>query len=69
MTNLALKEGLKDVRQEKVVARYIKNEFDKSMGFGWNCVVGRNFGSHIVHQTKKYVFFQVRELSVLLWKS
>lgn len=38
-------------------------------GNGWNCVVGRNFGGHVIHQTKKYIFFQVRELSVLLWKA
>lgn len=38
-------------------------------GNGWNCVVGRNFGGHVIHQTKKYIFFQVKELSILLWKS
>ena len=38
-------------------------------GFGWNCVVGRNFGGHVIHQTKKYIFFQVKELSILLWKA
>jgi len=30
---------------------------DKEDGYGWNCVVGKNFGSHIIHQTKKYIFF------------
>lgn len=38
-------------------------------GNGWNCVVGRNFGGHVIHQTKKYIFFQVKELNVLLWKA
>jgi dynein light chain LC8-type len=51
-----------------VISRFLKNEMDKR-GNGWNCVVGRNFGGHVIHQTKKYVFFQVRELSVLLWKA
>ena len=56
-------------KHERLISRYIKNEFDKFDGFGWNCVVGKNFGSHIIHQTKKYVFYQVRELSFLLWKA
>jgi len=56
-------------KQEKMLANYLKQEFDKFEGLGWNCVVGRNFGSHIVHQTKKYIYFQVRDIYVLLWKA
>ena len=56
-------------RQEKQLANFLKTEFDKQYGVGWNCVVGRNFGSHVVHQTKKYVYFQVRDTFVLLWKA
>lgn len=68
LVELSLKESIKEMKQEKVIARYLKTEMDKR-GNGWNCVVGRNFGGHVIHQTKKYVFFQVRELSILLWKS
>ena len=56
-------------KQEKQIAHHIKQEFDKIDGSGWNCIVGRNFGSHIIHQTKKYVFYQIKELSFLLWKA
>jgi len=49
--------AVKDYKQEKQIAHYIKYELDKIDGYGWNCIVGRNFGSHIIHQTKKYVFF------------
>ncbi len=42
---------------------------DKSGGPGWNCIIGKNFGAHVIHQAKKYVFLQMRELSVLLWKA
>jgi len=54
---------------ERQISNHFKNEFDKFGGHGWNCIVGNNFGSHVVHQTKKYIFFQVKELSVLLWKA
>ena len=67
--NEGLKASIKDNKQERVVSRYLKNEMDKSGGPGWNCIVGKNFGAHVIHQAKKYVFLQMRELSVLLWKA
>ncbi|KRX07222.1 hypothetical protein PPERSA_00379 [Pseudocohnilembus persalinus] len=54
---------------EREVANWIKEKLDKDHPYGWNCVVGRSFGSHIVHRTKNYVFFQVAELSILVWKA
>lgn len=56
-------------RQEKQLAQHLKNEFDKQYGVGWNCVAGRNFASHVVHQTKKYIYFEIKDTCVLLWKS
>ena len=39
-------------------------------GESWNCVVGKNFGSHVIHQTEGYLFCSYRdEMSILLWKS
>ena len=39
-------------------------------GESWNCVVGKNFGSHVIHQTEGYLFCSYRdEISILLWKS
>ena len=41
----------------------------------WNCIVGKNFGSHVIHQTLKYLFCSYGseknpdEIFVLLWKS
>lgn len=53
-----LKESLKEHKQERVVSRYLKTEMDKmdKKGSGWNCIVGKNFGAHVIHQTKKYIF-------------
>lgn len=56
-------------KMEKQIAAYFKQEMDKFGQHGWNCIVGKNFGSHVIHQTKKYIFFQFAELSVLLWKA
>ena len=69
LVNEGLRSSVKDLKQEKVLSRYLKSELDKSSGSGWNCIVGKNFGAHVIHQTKKYIFLQMRELSVLLWKA
>lgn len=64
----AFRQQPKEIRHEKAISRYIKAEMDKA-DLGWNCVVGKDFGAHVVHQSKKYAFLQARELSILLWKS
>ena len=36
----------------------------------WNVVVGKNFGTHVVHQTRSYFFANFNEeICVLLWKA
>mmetsp|Transcript_34326 Transcript_34326/g.38908 ORF Transcript_34326/g.38908 Transcript_34326/m.38908 type:complete len:94 (+) Transcript_34326:86-367(+) len=58
-----------DFKTEREISNYIKQSFDKEYGPIWNCIVGRNFGSHVTHQTRKYMFFAMGEISILLWKS
>ena len=44
--------------------------FDFIVGESWNCIVGKNFGSHVIHQTEGYLFCSYRgEMNILLWKS
>ena len=48
----------------------LTRSFDRSLGESWNCIVGKNFGSHVIHQTEGYLFCSYRdEISILLWKS
>ena len=35
-------------------------QFDKAYGGTWHCIVGRNFGCSVTHETKYLVFFKVR---------
>lgn len=37
---------------EKDIAAHIKKEFDKKYNPTWHCVVGRNFGSYVTHESK-----------------
>ena len=42
---------------EKDIACYIKKEFDRKHNPTWHCVVGRNFGSYVTHETKHFIYF------------
>ncbi|KAL3508115.1 hypothetical protein ACH5RR_033497 [Cinchona calisaya] len=54
---------------EKDVAELIKKEFDKRHGPTWHCIVGRNFGSYVTHETNHFVYFYLDSKAVLLFKS
>eukprot|EP00262_Sarcandra_glabra_P011788 TRINITY_DN2903_c0_g1_i3.p1 TRINITY_DN2903_c0_g1~~TRINITY_DN2903_c0_g1_i3.p1 ORF type:complete len:139 (+),score=24.70 TRINITY_DN2903_c0_g1_i3:2-418(+) len=54
---------------EKDIAEYIKKEFDKKHGTTWHCIVGRNFGSYVTHETNHFVYFYLDQKAILLFKS
>ncbi|MCL7035621.1 hypothetical protein MKW94_009657 [Papaver nudicaule] len=54
---------------EKDIAEYIKKEFDKKHGPTWHCIVGRNFGSYVTHETNHFVYFYLDQKAILLFKS
>lgn len=45
---------------EKDIACYIKKEFDRKHNPTWHCIVGRNFGSYVTHETKHFYLFLFR---------
>ncbi|KAH7676593.1 Dynein ATPase protein [Dioscorea alata] len=54
---------------EKDVAERIKKEFDKNYGPTWHCIVGRNFGSYVTHETNHFIYFYLDQKAILLFKS
>ncbi|XP_068663396.1 uncharacterized protein [Aristolochia californica] len=54
---------------EKDIAENIKKEFDKRHGATWHCIVGRNFGSYVTHETNHFVYFYLEQKAILLFKS
>ncbi|XP_050026883.1 dynein light chain LC6, flagellar outer arm-like [Dermacentor andersoni] len=51
------------------VAAFIKTEFDRKFGPTWHCVVGRSFGSYVTYETKRFTYFYVGHIAVLLFKA
>ena len=54
---------------EKDIAAFIKKEFDKKYNPTWHCIVGRNFGSYVTHETKHFIYFYLGQVAILLFKS
>ena len=54
---------------EKEIAKHIKEDFDGKYGVDWHCIVGRNFGSYVTHETKCFVYFYMGQVAILLFKS
>ncbi|KAK7502770.1 hypothetical protein BaRGS_00006020 [Batillaria attramentaria] len=50
-------------------AAFIKKEFDKKYNPTWHCIVGRNFGSYVTHETKHFIYFYLGQVAILLFKS
>ena len=53
----------------KDIAAFIKKEFDKKYNPTWHCIVGRNFGSYVTHETKHFIYFYLGQVAILLFKS
>ncbi|KAL6773975.1 LC8 [Auxenochlorella protothecoides x Auxenochlorella symbiontica] len=54
---------------EKDMAAYIKKDFDSKYGPTWHCIVGRNFGSYVTHESKHFIYFYLGPQAILLFKS
>ncbi|KAI9752512.1 MAG: Dynein light chain [Lichina confinis] len=54
---------------EQDIAQYIKKEFDAKKGATWHCIVGRNFGSFVTHESKHFIYFYLGHNAILLFKT
>ncbi|KAJ9161467.1 hypothetical protein NKR19_g2251 [Coniochaeta hoffmannii] len=54
---------------EKDIAQHIKKTFDERKGPTWHCIVGRNFGSFVTHETKHFIYFYLGHCAILLFKT
>lgn len=56
-------------KSDKAISEFIKNKLEEKEEGKWNVIVGKDFGSHVVHKSRRYGYFQVGEISVLIWQS
>lgn len=63
------KEAMDKCSMEKDIAMHIKKTFDERKGPTWHCIVGRNFGSFVTHETKHFIYFYLGHCAILLFKT
>lgn len=63
------KEAMQMHTVEKDIAQYIKRKFDETKGATWHCIVGRNFGSFVTHETRHFIYFYLGHCAILLFKT
>ncbi|KAK4504039.1 hypothetical protein PRZ48_004954 [Zasmidium cellare] len=63
------REAMEQFTVEKEIAHYIKKTFDERKGATWHCIVGRNFGSFVTHETKHFIYFYLGHCAILLFKT
>ncbi|KAG6778673.1 hypothetical protein POTOM_015013 [Populus tomentosa] len=57
-----------DVAESTDIARFIKKDFDRVHGPGWQCIVGMDFGSFVTHYHGCFIHFCIGNLAILLFK-
>ncbi|WVZ03363.1 hypothetical protein V8G54_024169 [Vigna mungo] len=57
-----------DVTEAIEIARFIKKEFDRMHGPGWQCIVGTDFGSFVTHCCGCFIYFCLGNLAILLFR-
>lgn len=63
------KDAFQKFSVEKDIASHIKKEFDAKFQPTWHCIVGRQYGSYVTHETKHFIYFYHDQKAILLFKS
>lgn len=63
------KEALEQNSVERDIAKHIKLKFDKRYGPTWHCIVGKNFGSFVTHESQHFIYFNINNFAILLFKA
>ena len=72
MRDYAISEAVKSLEvsnTEQLVAHYMKATFEKKYKSVWHCVVGRNFGGFVTHETGRYIYFYIGQKGFLIWST
>ncbi|CAH8461796.1 unnamed protein product [Heterobilharzia americana] len=62
-------EAVKQHKIEKDIAGHIKKECDQKHLPSWQCIVGKNFGSYVTHESGYFVYMYAGGNAILLYKA
>ena len=64
-----IQKAFTDEKSERGIAENLRLKLEEKEEGKWNVVIGKDFGSHVVHKSRRYGLFQVGEISILIWQS
>lgn len=56
-------------KNDKAIAETIRRKMEETEHGKWNVIVGNDFGTHVVHTSKKYGYWKWGEQYILIWQS
>ena len=56
-------------KQGETVVQAVKKAFDERWSPHWHVVIGKNFGSFVTHETKRFLYFYIGDKAVMVFKS
>ncbi|KAI5741006.1 hypothetical protein M8J76_009461 [Diaphorina citri] len=59
-------DAIAKYKVEKDIAMYIKTQLDKTYEPTWHCIVGRNFGSFVTHESGNFLYFYLDKIAILV---
>ncbi|XP_010607466.1 dynein light chain 1, cytoplasmic [Fukomys damarensis] len=62
-------QALGKYNTEKDTVAHIKKDFDKKDDPTFHCIAGRNFGSYVTRATKRFLYFYLGQVAILLFRS
>ncbi|CAH8448767.1 unnamed protein product [Dicrocoelium dendriticum] len=62
-------EAMEKYTLEKDIATHVKKFMDEKYGPTWHCVVGKQFGSYVTHESNNFIYFYLDQSAILLFKS
>lgn len=54
--------------QGQEVARHIKVKFDEKWQPYWHVIVGKGFGTHCTHESRRFVYFYLGKHAFMIYK-
>lgn len=62
-------KAFNEEKSEKAMAEFIRTKLEEKEEGKWNVIIGKDFGTHVVHRSRRYGYFQVGEINILIWQS
>lgn len=51
------------------IASHLKDQLNRKYNGDWHCIVGRNFGSYTTYETGHYIYFNIAQYRIFLFKT